>query len=54
MTHEVPEVNMEVTNIDEAELFFIRNSSGSVSCNKNGITKVVDCFTEAVLFFHNK
>ena len=43
-----------VYSIDEAELFFLSNSSGTVECDKDGITKEVDCFTDAVLFFHNK
>lgn len=43
-----------VYSIDEAEIWFIVNSSGTVICNKDGITEEVDCFTDAVIFFNNK
>lgn len=38
-------------NIKEAELFFLKNSSGNLICVKEDLEKEVDCYPDAIAFF---
>jgi len=40
-----------VTTSNEAMMFFLSNSSGEVRCEKDGRSKVVNCYPHAEEFF---
>lgn len=41
-----------VYNLDEAESFFLSNSSDTLTCSKDGLEKEVNCYPEAKEFFN--
>ena len=42
---------MEAHDKEEAENFFLRNHSDSLTCVKEGVTKEIDSYPEACAFF---
>lgn len=43
---------MKVYNLDEAMNFFLKNSSGTCICVKDGIEKECNCYPDAQEFFN--
>ncbi len=43
---------MNITSLEEARNFFLSNSSGSITCEKNGEEQEVDCYSDAEEFFN--
>lgn len=44
---------MKVYNLSEAKNFFLENSSGSITCVKNGKEKECNSYVEALAFFND-
>ena len=48
-----PEGDLPVAKtIEDAEKFFLGNSSGSLVCKVNGYKRIVECYPEAEEFFN--
>ena len=43
---------MKTYNIEEAENWFLNNSSGNIICVKDGIETEVDCYADAIIAFN--